>query len=142
MGNVISNARSIDSVLLWYLHQGFNIDVVTLTAHTGGIAVGANMLGWLAFFSGGVWKNVIAADTITQGTTILGVILRRDLILSAVTAGNTITKVPLLTRGPALVHDDGLDYTAHTKSVVQATLLDRQIKVVDENGLAFTNIQD
>lgn len=142
MGREITPARTLQNVVQWLVHQGYNIDVVSVTVNTGGLAVGASLMGKLGIFAGGVWKNSIAGDTYTAGTTILGVILKQELILSALVANAVITKVPMLVRGPAMVHDDAIDYTGHNVATTRAVLLERGIKVVDETGLAYSAVQN
>jgi len=136
----ITPARSVDSVVKWLIHQGYNIDVVTLVANTGGIAAGTSLMGKLAMKSAGVWKNVIAGDTVS-GTSELGIILRRELVLAAVAGAASITNVPMLTQGPAMVHHDGLSYGGQTESTCNTALLAKGIKVVDEVGILYDPVQ-
>lgn len=138
MTTVISAARNIGSVIQWLLHPAYNYDVATLVAPAGGIAAGTNLKGKLAIDNGdGTWTQVIAA-TVVAADTKLGVILRDELVLTAVAAAGTIAKTKILARGPALVHDDELDYTEHTAATVKAALLAQGIRVVDETGDAYT----
>lgn len=131
----IVQARPLESVLQSQFNPVYNIDVMNVTVHTGGIAAGSNLLGGLVWFTGGVWKNMIAADVVTA-TDKVGVILKRDVFVQAVTAG-TVIKLPILMRGPACVHKSGLNYTAHVQATIDAALLLAGIKVVTETGAAY-----
>lgn len=127
----------LDDVVKYLLHPGYNIDLITLNNGDIALEVGDSLLGKLAWNSSGTtWKILDSADVITASSIICPIVYNRKLIAAAAAdAAGFLTKVPIIRRGPALVHKDVLFYDEQVEATVDAALLALGIKPVDETGL-------
>lgn len=137
---VKTQKANLDDVLKWCVHEAYCIELVTLSNSDVAQVAGDTILGHLAWYTGSVWKVLDSGDTIS-GTSLICPILYTRAMTGAVAADAVgfLKNVPILRRGPALVHKDGIRYNP---SVVSATcvtaMLALGIKQVDEVGVVYS----
>lgn len=132
--------KSIDAVVDWLAHNGFNIRAIaSVTNDTTVRAEGSTLMGMVLYSAdnGATWKVIASGDNLAAAGLQLAIAVPDKLLTAQVASGGAITNIQALRIGPARVNKAGLNVNGAVAATVYAQLEKQSIQVVDSQSGAL-----